>query len=96
MKKWIGLFVAITICVLTLSPSPVHTQGRADAPKEKFRRSERVITNQYIVVLKDTVPQGKVAALALELARSILSAVSPKASRASLTEHAEAFVKSCS
>jgi hypothetical protein len=68
MKKSFALYVALTICGLMLSPLPAHTQRPEDTVKGKFRRTEKAVANQYIVVLKDTLPSSKVANLASELA----------------------------
>lgn len=67
MKKVSALFITLTLSVLTLSP--ILAQGQGRAPHAKFRRSEKAILNQYVVVLKDSIAQDNVATVAKELSR---------------------------
>jgi Tol biopolymer transport system component len=57
----------LTLCLLALCPQPTlaqefNTTGR-------IRRSEGAVAGSYIVVFKDSVPQGRVEAFAAQLAR---------------------------
>ncbi len=67
MKRVSALFITLILSVLTLSPILAQGQGRAS--QAKFRRSEKAILNQHVVVLKDSIAQDDVATVAKELAR---------------------------
>ncbi len=67
MKRVSALFITLILSVLTLSPILAQGQGRAS--QAKFRRSEKAILNQYVVVLKDSIAQDDIATVAKELAR---------------------------
>jgi hypothetical protein len=68
MKRVLVLFVTITLVGLAMSPLFVGGQGHAQKAKGKFRRAQRALTNQYVVVLKDDVSRQDIASLASELA----------------------------
>src|SRR5687767_2239115 len=68
MKRVLALLVAVALCAAAFLPLPAPAQGRSQAPKGKFRKAQRAITDQYIVVLKDDLPGYEVASSARDLA----------------------------
>src|SRR6185503_1946564 len=70
MKRVLVLLVAITLAALTSSSLFVGGQGHAQRGKNKFRRVQHAIANQYVVVLDDQIPKPNVASLASQLAQA--------------------------
>ncbi len=68
MKRVLALLITIMFGVF--ASSPILAQGQSHAPQAKFRRSEKAILNQYVVVLKDSVAPADVAAVATQLSRT--------------------------
>src|SRR5688572_32259754 len=68
MKRVLALLVAVALCAVAFSPPPVTAQGHSQESQGKFRKVERAIADQYIVVLKDDLPRREVAAAARDLA----------------------------
>ena len=69
MKKLLPLLLTITLMGLALSP--IFTGGQSHAQrsnKGKFRRSQKAIPNQYIVVFRDDVSREEVSSLTSDLA----------------------------
>lgn len=58
----------LSLCLLALVPQQALAQESAAA--RRIRRSAAAIPNNYIVVFKDSVPQGRVKAFAAQLARA--------------------------
>ena len=57
----------LTLCLLALVPQLALSQE--SAVQNRLRRSEGAVAGSYIVVFKDSVPQGRVDAFAAQLAR---------------------------
>jgi hypothetical protein len=70
MRRVLLLFVAVAVCALALWPAFVGGQSQAQQSQGKFRKAERAIPDQYIVVLKDDAAARGVGPLAAELARA--------------------------
>jgi hypothetical protein len=68
MKRVLVLFVAITLATLASSSLFLGGRGQAQRERNKFRRVQHAIVNQYVVVLKDQIPKPNVSSLASELA----------------------------
>ena len=68
MKRVLVLFVAITLATLASSSLFVGGRGHAQKERNKFRRVQHAIVDQYVVVLNDQIPKPNVASLASELA----------------------------
>lgn len=68
MKRVLTLLVLLIGLSLALSPLFSGGQGHAQRDQGKFRRSQRAIPNQYVVVLKDEVAKEDVPARASQLA----------------------------
>jgi subtilisin family serine protease len=66
MKRVFALLLTITLCALSLTP--FSAQGQGPSTKGKFRRTQRVVPNQYVVVLRKDIPASSVASMAYELA----------------------------
>jgi subtilisin family serine protease len=66
MKRFLALLLTIALCVLSLVPLSAHGQG--NPTKGKFRRTQRAVHNQYVVVLKNDIATSSVASIAYELA----------------------------
>ena len=58
----------LSLCLLALCPQLALSQESTNAGG-RFRRSENAVTGSYIVVFKDSVPEGRVNAFAAQLAR---------------------------
>ena len=68
MKRVLTLLVVLLgLCLATL-PLFSAGQGHAQNDKGKFRRSQKAVPNQYVVVLKDEVAKDDVPSLASQLA----------------------------
>ncbi len=68
MKRLLILALTVTLCALSLSALPSQAQqGRAAG---KFRRAERAVPGQYVVVLRGDTPGPEVGRVAAELARA--------------------------
>src|SRR6185295_18083237 len=68
MKRVLTLLVLLIGLSLALSPLFSGVQGHAQRDQGKFRRSQKAIPNQYVVVLKDEVAKEDVPARASQLA----------------------------
>lgn len=71
MKRVLALLVMLIGLALAISPMFSGGRGhaqRADKGKGKFRRSEKAIPNQYVVMLKDDVSTPDVPSMASQLA----------------------------
>jgi subtilisin family serine protease len=66
MKRILALLFAVALCAVVFTSHFTHGQGRDGS---KLRKVKQAISNQYIVVLKNTVPKSNVASTANELAR---------------------------
>ncbi|HYP01059.1 MAG TPA: S8 family peptidase, partial [Pyrinomonadaceae bacterium] len=62
-----GYALLLIVCLLALAPQ--HALAQGPASKGLMRRNAAAITDSYIVVFKDSVPQGRVDAFAAQLAR---------------------------
>ncbi|HYG11068.1 MAG TPA: hypothetical protein VD835_14055, partial [Pyrinomonadaceae bacterium] len=56
----------LTLCLLSLIPQ--ITFGQEPNSTGLIRRHDNAVPNNYIVVFKDSVPQGRVHAFAMQLA----------------------------
>lgn len=65
MKRVLTFLCAIALCAFAFTPQPAQGQGGSQG---KFRKVQKAIPNQYIVVLRDDTPKANVAALANNLA----------------------------
>jgi subtilisin family serine protease len=70
MKRISALLVTIILCLVAHSALPVRGKIEARKVKDKFRKVERNIPNQYVVVLKDETDSSSVESIADELVRS--------------------------
>ena len=82
MKKYLALLVALAFCALSYLTAPINSQNSHAAvakDKEKIRRNEKPIPNQYIVVLKDYAadPKGELS-LAPQIAEDMEKAYGGK------------------
>src|SRR5688572_13827299 len=68
MKRVLALLIAFALCAVAFLPVSAPAQGRSQDSKGKFRRAHRAIADHYIVVFKDDLPRGEVAAAARDLA----------------------------
>ena len=60
MKKIFVLVAVLALAALTFMPAPtVSSQGRSQEAKSKFRKKEKPVANQYIVVLNDYAADPK-------------------------------------
>jgi subtilisin family serine protease len=66
MKRTLVLLLAVALCAVVFTPHFTQGQGR---DQDKIRKAKQAIPNQYIVVLKNTLPKANVAAVANDLAR---------------------------
>lgn len=69
MKRVLVLFAAIALCALSLPVAPTQGQGRSQDKAGKFRKAEKPILGEYIVVLNDDVDPAQVAPMAEGLTR---------------------------
>ena len=72
MKKVLALLIAIAFFAITTAPWHSYAQDQRNASagpvnKDKFRKVEKQIPNQYIVVLNDDVPAAEVSSRAASL-----------------------------
>ena len=70
MKRLTVLLVVIALTGLAVSSLFLGGQSHAQKAKGKFRRSQKAIPNQYVVVLKDEISKDEVGSLSSELART--------------------------
>jgi subtilisin family serine protease len=70
MGRFLSLLIAITLSALTLTPPQTRGQNHTPPARDKFRRVQDHIPDQYIVVLKDDVPAADVASHADGLSRA--------------------------
>lgn len=70
MKRITVLLVFIALAGLTVSSLFLGGQSHAQKAKGKFRRSQKAIPNQYVVVLKDEISKEEIDPLSSELART--------------------------
>lgn len=69
MKRLLVLFAAVALSALAVPVA--RTQGQSPSPEHggKFRKVQRPIAGEYIVVLNDDIPPSQVARVAERLAR---------------------------
>ncbi|HYY43457.1 MAG TPA: hypothetical protein VE775_12040, partial [Pyrinomonadaceae bacterium] len=58
--------LALNLCLLALAAQIAPAQSLS--PQGRIHKQAGALANQYIVVFKESVPQGRVAALAAQLA----------------------------
>ena len=68
MKRVLALLVATTLCLAASSPLLAQGKDQTREHKGKFRRVEKNVPGQYIVVLRQDIPRSDVASVAANLA----------------------------
>ena len=70
MKRVLTLLAALALCVVTYSAFTVQGKVEPQKDKGKFRKTEKKIPDQYVVVLRDDLGDSSVESVADELVRA--------------------------